>query len=91
MCNMTKPGVSHNVQHSFDIPQGGLEIPCYLTFNRTVEDISKIKIILMQAPKEATATGISPSSTSLLNPNYKYSSGTASISIITLTCMSKMN
>ena len=45
-------------QHSFDLPQGGLEVPCCLTFNGSEEDVGKVKKLLELAPKEVTAESV---------------------------------
>ena len=39
-------------QHSHDLPQGGLELPCSLTFHGDQETISKVQQLLKDAPVE---------------------------------------
>ena len=38
-------------QHSSDLAQGGLEVPCKLVFNGPVKDIGKLQSLLQRAPK----------------------------------------
>ena len=45
-CKVTGPK-----RYSVDLPQGGLELPCILTFIGSCEKISKIKKILQTKPK----------------------------------------
>ena len=39
-------------QYSLDLPQGGLDVPCRLTFTGIQEDIEKVKKLLEKAPIE---------------------------------------
>ena len=43
-------------QYSSDLPQGGLEIPCRLTFSASSKEISKIKKLLPLAPPDCGGT-----------------------------------
>ena len=45
--------VTGNRQYSRDLPQGGLELPCKLTFFGTNKEITKVKQLLQFAPCEA--------------------------------------
>uniref|UniRef100_A0A1X7UCZ9 Ubiquitin-like protease family profile domain-containing protein n=1 Tax=Amphimedon queenslandica TaxID=400682 RepID=A0A1X7UCZ9_AMPQE len=56
--------VTGNPRHSTDLPQGGLEVPCSVTFNGTEEDIEKVKKLWERAPRSQyslpVATKIEP-------------------------------
>ena len=43
--------VTGNHRHSSDLPQGGLEVQCTLTFNGTKDDIEKVKRLWERAPR----------------------------------------
>ncbi len=45
-------------RYSSDLPQGGLEIPCTLTFTGKEKDLSKVKSLLSRAP--SIVTSVSP-------------------------------
>ena len=42
--------VTGNRQYSRDLPQGGLELPCKLTFSNSSKEIAKVKRLLQSAP-----------------------------------------
>ena len=44
--------ITGSQQHSHDLPQGGLELPCSLTFHGDQETISKVQQLLKDAPVE---------------------------------------
>ena len=43
--------VTGNRRHFSDLPQGGLEVPCTLTFNGTKDNIEKVKRLWERAPR----------------------------------------
>ena len=43
-------------QHSSDLPQGGLELPCKLNFSAASKEITKIRKLLTQVPKSDEVT-----------------------------------
>ena len=53
-CEVT--GVRH---YSSDLPQGGLEVPCKLTFTASPKEIAKLKKLLSPAPSNETNVSIS--------------------------------
>ena len=53
-CEVTGPR-----RYSSDLPQGGLEIPCTLTFTGKEKDVSKVKKLLSRAPP-MVSTGVDP-------------------------------
>ena len=46
--------------YSSDLPQGGLEIPCILTFSGKEKDINKVKKLLKNAPSVVNNNIIEP-------------------------------
>ena len=43
--------VTGNCRHSTDLTQGGLEVPCSLSFNGTQEEMEKVKKLWERAPR----------------------------------------
>ena len=48
-------------QHSSDLPQGGLELPCKLKFGAASKEITKIRKLLTQVPKSDEVTNCNTS------------------------------